>query len=59
VRVFCLSPVAKYSYIRRPEEAEVRPEEVRAKAEGGEVDYVLDSFEGLAELAGGLVGGED
>jgi FMN phosphatase YigB (HAD superfamily) len=46
-------------YIRRPEEDEVRPEEVRAKAEGGEVDYVLDSFEGLAELAGGLVGGED
>jgi FMN phosphatase YigB (HAD superfamily) len=46
-------------YIRRPREDAVPAEEVRAKAEGGEVDYVLDSFEGLAELAAGPLSGRD
>ncbi|KAF8186227.1 HAD-like domain-containing protein, partial [Pholiota molesta] len=46
-------------YIRRPREDAVPAEEVRAKAEGGEVDYVLDSFEGLAALAAGPLSGKD
>ncbi|KAF8181598.1 hypothetical protein BJ912DRAFT_854547, partial [Pholiota molesta] len=48
-------------YIRRPGEDEVRAEEVKTKKEGGEVDWVLDSFEGLVQLAqaAGPLGGRD
>jgi FMN phosphatase YigB (HAD superfamily) len=46
-------------YIRRPNEDVVPAEGVKAKADGGEVDYVLDSFEGLAGLAGGPLSGKE
>ncbi|KAF8181587.1 haloacid dehalogenase [Pholiota molesta] len=46
-------------YIRRPNEDVVPAAGVKAKADGGEVDYVLDSFEGLAGLAGGPLGGKE
>ena len=37
-------------YVRRPTEDAGERERVRAKADGGEVDVVVDSFEELAAL---------
>jgi FMN phosphatase YigB (HAD superfamily) len=42
----------KTIYVRRKDEekGDVAPEDVKSKAEGGEVDVVVDSIEELAQL---------